>query len=231
MNKPKHSIAISLPVISRFYFLKCIFIGFCFFSGATNYSALAQPTITIALPSANSNTAARNSAVTVGFSQLLNAGSATGLRVFSNQRGGLRTGNSGTTAISGNTVSFVPTYDFRPGETVKVSVTTAAQTSGGVLAVPKVFQFTAAVTGGSGIFTRTNVPAGASPYNVTMADVDNDGDLDMLSAWTKLNEVFGYHAHLTSACRSISTASLNGPNEAVEMLRQAQHDGLIIELI
>ncbi len=43
------------------------------------------------------------------------------------------------------------------------------------------FQFTTAATGGSGIFSGGAVAVGSNPYNVTMADVDNDGDVDMLS--------------------------------------------------
>ena len=144
-------------------------------------TAAAQPVVTTITPVPNQTSAARNSAITVRFTQLLSVGSGAALRVFSGERGGLRTGNSGGTTTSGSALTFAPTFDFRPGETVKVSVTRAAQSSGGALASAKMFQFTAAATGGSGVFSGGAVAVGSNPYNVTMADVDNDGDVDMLS--------------------------------------------------
>lgn len=141
----------------------------------------AQPAITVTIPAANKTSAPRNSTVAVRFTQVLGAGAAGALRVFSNERGGLRTGTSGVVAVSGQELLFTPAFDFRSGETVKVSVTRAAQSSSGTLAAAKMFQFTAAATGGSGIFSGGAVPVGRNPYNVTMADVDNDGDVDMLS--------------------------------------------------
>ncbi|MBO2009116.1 T9SS type A sorting domain-containing protein [Hymenobacter negativus] len=48
--------------------------------------------------------------------------------------------------------------------------------------MPQLFQFTAAATGGYGTFSGGSDPSvGSSPYNVAVADVDNDGDLDLLS--------------------------------------------------
>jgi methionine-rich copper-binding protein CopC len=163
----------------RFYLFPLALIGA--FSGLLPNSTLAQPTIVSLMPTANQTNASRASTVTVRFSQPLTAG-LTALRVFSNQRGGLRTGHSGSTTINGDQLTFAPTYDFKPGETVKVSVTTAAQSSSGSLAASRMYQFTAAATGGNGVFSvGSDVPADINPYNVTMADVDNDGDLDMMS--------------------------------------------------
>jgi hypothetical protein len=104
------------------------------------------------------------------------------LRIFSSQRGGMRSGTSGTVTVNNDALTFSPSADFRPGEVVKVSVTRAAQSSSGVLALPRTFQFTAAATGGYGTFSGGSDPSvGSNPYNVTVADVDNDGDLDLLT--------------------------------------------------
>ena len=143
--------------------------------------SFAQLAINASSPTPNLSSVPRNSAVTIGFNQPLGAGAGVALRVFSSQRGGLRPGNSGTVAVVGNQLVFNPAYDFKPGETVKVSVTTAAQSAAGSLAAPRMFQFTAAATGGSGRFSGSGTPVGSSPYNVAMADVDNDGDLDMVA--------------------------------------------------
>ena len=145
-------------------------------------SAMAQPIITSTTPTANQRNVTRTSNVTVGFNQPLTAGSVSSLRVFSNQRGGLRTGNSGNSVLTGNQLTFTPTYSFQPGETVQTTVTQGAQSSSGVLARPRVYQFTAATTGGSGIFiNRNSVSVGDHPYIVVTADVDGDGDLDLLT--------------------------------------------------
>ena len=212
-----------LLVTVRLRFIQFLFVGLLASLSAT--TGLAQPIITGVTPIANTVIAPRNSTVAVQCSQPLSAGSAAALRVFSNQRGGLRTGSSGSTSVSGNRLTFVPTYDFKPGETVKVSVTTAAQSASGALAVPRMFQFTAAATGGSGIFSGGSTPAGYNPYNVTMADVDNDGDLDIVapafggaSVSIRLNNgsgVFGGGSDpsVGSQPRSVTTADIDGDGD------------------
>ena len=145
-------------------------------------SVLAQPVISQLTPAANQQNVSRSAAVVAGFTQPLTNASTGALRVFSNQRGGLRTGNSGSVTINGNTLTFNPTYNFQPGETVQASVTVAARSSNGALVQPRVYQFTTATTGGSGIFINAgSVPVGDHPYIVTTADVDGDGDLDLLT--------------------------------------------------
>ncbi|WP_139147334.1 Ig-like domain-containing protein, partial [Hymenobacter lapidarius] len=88
-------------------------------------AARAQaPTLTGLSPVANARAVPRSASVMATFSQPLTAASAAALRVFSNQRGGLR--SRGDTTLSGSTLSFAPTaYDFRPGETVQYTVTRA----------------------------------------------------------------------------------------------------------
>ena len=114
-------------------------------------AARAQaPVFTSVIPMANARAAARNAPLTLTFSQPLTPASAGALKVFSSQRGGLRTRGTTPAVVSGNALSFAPTaYDFRPGETVQYTVTTAAAGTGGTLARGRVGQFTAAA-GGSG---------------------------------------------------------------------------------
>jgi len=149
-------------------------------------AVLAQvPVITSVIPMANARAAARSGSVTVNFSQPLTAASAGALKVFSAQRGGLRTRGTTPAVVSGNNLSFAPTaYDFRPGETVQYTVTTAAASAGRALAQARVGQFTSAVGGtGRGSFVGgSDVTANRVPSGVAMGDVDGDGALDLFIA-------------------------------------------------
>jgi len=154
-------------------------------SAAAVTQATAQTTIAAIAPVPNRPNAPRTSTITATFSQPLSAGSVTALKVFSTQRGGLRSANSGTTSVNGNQLSFAPNYDFQPGETVRATLTRNAQSSSGqALATPRTFEFTTAA-GGSGLgsfASTTSFTAGAYPVNIHLADVDGDADLDMVSS-------------------------------------------------
>ncbi|GAB4021308.1 beta strand repeat-containing protein [Spirosoma koreense] len=147
-------------------------------------------------PSRNAIYAPVQSGVNLLFNQLLSNNAATlgGVRVFSAQRGGLlRHGQGGTASVAGltggssNRLSFNPSTNFKPGETVFVTSTTAIQSTGGNTAPRQVYQFTTGVLGtGQGYFTppATNREpgVGGTPYSVAVGDVDGDGDLDLLTA-------------------------------------------------
>ncbi|MBH8560060.1 FG-GAP-like repeat-containing protein [Hymenobacter negativus] len=149
-------------------------------AGGTHAQA---PTLVAVSPAANAVAAPRTAPLVVTASQPLTAASAGALRVFSGQRGGLRTRPATPAQATGSTLSFAPTaYPYLPGETVQYTVTTAAAGSGGALARPRVGQFTTAVGGsGRGYFQAgADLVVGSSTYDVGLADVDNDGDLDLL---------------------------------------------------
>jgi hypothetical protein len=149
------------------------------------YRGWAQaPVITGVLPLANARAVAGTSPVSITFSQPLTAASVAALRVFSAQRGGLRSRAATPAVVSGNTLSFAPTaYAFRPGEAVQYTVGLEAASAGGPLAQPRVGGFTTAVGGtGRGTFVPGgSVVVGNYPDHVAVGDVDGDGDLDLLS--------------------------------------------------
>ncbi|WP_324673671.1 FG-GAP-like repeat-containing protein [Hymenobacter sp. GOD-10R] len=152
---------------------------------------LLAPTGTLAVtstsPARNALTAPRTTNVAATFNEALSTGASTqqALAVFGQQTGK----KAGTTTISGNTLAFDPTADFKPGETVFASVTPAAQNSGGVnLALPRVFQFTTATSPSPGLFgagpdvSTVGPNGGAGPRKVITGDVDGDGDLDFVTS-------------------------------------------------
>ncbi|GAB3575461.1 hypothetical protein GCM10027345_10770 [Hymenobacter daeguensis] len=145
-------------------------------------AALAQsPTIIAAVPAANAVAVPRSAAVQATFSHPLTAASAGALRVFSSQRGGMRT-RTRPAAVSGNALSFTPSnYDFRPGEKVTYTISRQAASSGGALVNGRVVQFTTAVSGtGVGSFVAGPTVSMSSIGSVATGDVDGDGDLDLL---------------------------------------------------
>ena len=122
--------------------------------GLSGLAVAQAPVVNAVMPLANAHAVAPGSPLTITFSQPLTAASAAALKVFSAQRGGLRTRAATPATVSGNTLSFGPgAAPFMPGETVSYTVTRAAAGSGGALAQPRVGQFTTAVGGtGTGRF-------------------------------------------------------------------------------
>lgn len=152
-----------------------------FFAGLLAASPVVAQSFAITglLPARNAM--ARVSAdINVTFSQPLSPTSTRAVRVFSSQRHGLLPGQA---LVMGNILVFNPHSGFRSGEVVSATVTTAAQSSSGTaLATPQVFQFRAATYGGTGVLSGgSEVATGDTPLRVAMADIDNDGDVDLLA--------------------------------------------------
>jgi len=151
-----------------------------FLAGAAHAQA---PTVATVSPKRNDNSAPRATNVAVSFSQALsnNASTQQALKVFSQQAGGRK---AGTATIGGNTITFDPSTDFKAGETVSATITSAAQSSSGQnLAQPQVFQFTTATAPALGSFVTGNpIATRATLGSVALGDLDSDGDLDFVTS-------------------------------------------------
>jgi len=93
------------------------------------------------------------------------------------------------------TITFNPDEDFKPGEVITVTLTDGVQGTGGGVGVSTIFQFTTAPDPGPGLFPlaenaiSTNADGAIAVY---AADVDGDGDLDVLSASRFDNKIAWY---------------------------------------
>ncbi|OUJ71092.1 hypothetical protein BXP70_22510 [Hymenobacter crusticola] len=149
-----------------------------------NQSAASLLAVTAVSPKRNAPTAPRTTPVAVTLNQTLSNSPTNldALRVFSAQAGGLKTG---TSTVSGNTVSFATTASFKPGETVFATVLPVLRSTGNqTLVTPQVFQFTAATAPSTVTFSGSDLGVGTSPQATTTGDIDNDGDLDLLTVNT-----------------------------------------------
>ncbi|MDO7873368.1 FG-GAP-like repeat-containing protein [Hymenobacter sp. ASUV-10] len=151
--------------------------------GALILEGQAQvPYVDTVVPAAQTVAVSRRAPVVVNFSHPMSSTPATlgAVRVFSSEQGG-RLG--GSASLSGRTVRFVPTRAFRPGEVLQLSVSAQAQSAAGVAMTWGLAQhFRAAAVGGTGVFGGgSEVPLASAVASVVLGDVDNDGDLDLLT--------------------------------------------------
>jgi len=155
-----------------------------------NAAHAQAPTLTSVLPARNACAAARTTNVATTFNQALSTGSATqqALKVFSQQAGGKK---AGVATISGTTITFDPTTDFKPGETVLATLTAEARSNSGAAATPHVFQFTAATAPAPGTFnggSEVRLPT-LNHSRLALGDVDGDGDVDFVTTNINNNSV------------------------------------------
>ncbi|RAK64047.1 FG-GAP-like repeat-containing protein [Hymenobacter edaphi] len=158
---------------------KAVMIGVAFSGQAQNL------TVTSMSPARNATAAPVASNVNMGFNQVIGSSlTAIHMRVFSSRMGGQK---AGTLSLddTGSSLGFNPTQDFVPGEEVSVQV--AGVGAGGSTLPPMIYQFTTAVSGsGNGYFvapaTNAEPAVGFLPLDIRLADVDGDGDLDLLTS-------------------------------------------------
>lgn len=141
-------------------------------------------TLTTVAPTRNAMSAPRSGPATFNFSQAVNG--AASLRMSSNQWSGHRAGAAGGDGTAA--LNFQARQAFAPGEEVSVTVPAtvrAALLGGARLGAGQVVQFRAAAGPGTGSFTagqRVYVNGSSGVKAPTLADMDNDGNLDLLYA-------------------------------------------------
>jgi hypothetical protein len=141
---------------------------------AGSTAATAQH-VTSLTPQRNAVAAPVTTNVSLTASAPFASGASNAIKVFSGQAGGKK---AGTATVSGNTLSFNPAANFKPGETVFTTITSASGLGGG-----HVFGFTTAAARATGSFIgTTDVAVGGGPRSVAAADVNGDGHLDILAA-------------------------------------------------
>ena len=179
---------------------------------AANLALAQSPTATILLPARNAHVVARNTNVAATLSQALPTGTVPALKVFSQQAGGQK---AGATTVGGSTVTFNPTTDFKPGETVTASLSVSSATPA------QVWQFTAAATGGTGTFGPGLAATNAGTGNIEIGDIDNDGDLDVLSVGTQTVTVY----RNSGTGQLVASGSVSASNVAAIRIADVDGDG------
>ena len=160
-------------------------------TSATSFTVTVPPVVPVVTstsPTRNANAAPRPGNVVLTYSQAISSATAGTVRVFSGRAGGRKALTSAS--ASGNTVTLDPAQDFKPGETVLVTAPATVLNTGGVAARPYVYQFTAQAGVGPGTFSGgSEVAMGIFPRSVVAADVNGDGNLDLLTANATSNTV------------------------------------------
>jgi uncharacterized repeat protein (TIGR01451 family) len=144
------------------------------------------PQVVYTGPAANSVSVAPSTSISVTFSQPMSPTTLTSrtLRVHGSMSGRL----SGTLRYDDatRTATFDPAQDLKPGELVAAGLTTATQDiTGTALAAPYGWTFVAQAPYGSARFVPASPPrydVGSQPYSVYGADLDQDGDVDLVTA-------------------------------------------------
>jgi len=146
--------------------------------------SFAQPTITSHTPDQNSLDVSADTNIVVQFSE--NIENSTVDKDTFNVDGTMTGEIAGAFTGGGtDTITFDPTTDFEPGEVVTVTLTTGIEnTSGAALSDPHTWQFTVASRKATGEFGPQQIISGNAvvAFSVYAADMDGDGDMDVLSA-------------------------------------------------
>ncbi|MCP4537502.1 MAG: DUF11 domain-containing protein [Chloroflexi bacterium] len=130
-------------------------------------------------PSSNAHTVPVTASIVITYNQPVDPDTVHTQSIVVHTRG---TGRfPGPYQTDGSTIRLAPPSPFKPGELVQVSVTTdTLSTSGYGLFEPFVYQFRAAVQGGSGFFNGVSF-SDLRTRDVAVGDIDGDGDVDMVA--------------------------------------------------
>jgi hypothetical protein len=129
---------------------------------------------------ANQMFVANNATVTTSFGQLMNPATPSNF-VVQGSMTGQKTGLYGALV---NDLTFAPTSLSRPGEELEVTLTNSISSVAGLSLCPNyTFRYRTAVANPSaGTFATAVGIGGGQAYNVALGDVNNDGNLDSISA-------------------------------------------------
>jgi hypothetical protein len=149
------------------------------------FNVLPKLEILSTTPLKNAVDVSQSSTIEVVFDDSLNTGTLTSsnFRVRGSQTG-LLTGILvfSTTTVLNDTVTFTPNTSFRVGERIRFAMTTTVQSLGGLTLInPYSGEFIVGATDGSGTFDPVLNLSGTSPVEALGGDIDNDGDLDLVS--------------------------------------------------
>ncbi|MBN2475534.1 MAG: VCBS repeat-containing protein [Pirellulales bacterium] len=140
---------------------------------------LVGPAVDHVAPLANSHAAAVETDVSATYDRDIDPASVSNgtFAVHAMQSGQLLEPEN-VLSVDGGTVRLNPAVDLRPGELVQATATTGIRNFSGEDALaPHVWQFRAAVAGGSADLADTGQDLGMLPA-IALGDLDGDGDLD-----------------------------------------------------
>ncbi|MCK6602769.1 MAG: FG-GAP-like repeat-containing protein [Bacteroidetes bacterium] len=143
------------------------------------------PSVTEISPASNENSVVTDQAITITFSEAMNAATLTTgtIRVTGSKSGsysGVVSYDAGT-----KTATFTPSMDFLVGEKVSVTVTTGVESASAVaLEDSYTWSFTIKTAPATASLVQNNLQVGGAinsgPNGVNVSDVDRDGDLDLV---------------------------------------------------
>ncbi|HRG57764.1 MAG TPA: FG-GAP-like repeat-containing protein, partial [Bacteroidia bacterium] len=170
------------------FLFKTIFIICCSFAISEQLYSQSAASITTTNPLANADNIVTTSNVSVTYNDIMIAPSAsnTAMRVFGNKRGAYSNTGAGTySGVNTSTITYNPTRTFFPGELLSV-VNNGNTTNGIINSRPTNFNFWAIPGVGLAQFsasTTSSLSLGSPDrdlYEIQNADLDNDGDLDIV---------------------------------------------------
>ncbi len=161
--------------------MKRLLLSFFLFAGLLG-NAYGQLQINSFSPARNALNVANNATITANFNFNIDGTSLNhnNARVYGSQTG-FYTAGAWTGGGTPN-ISFTPNYQFKKGETITVSFTTALVGTGGeVFATTQQYQFTArANVAGAAFASVVSYGTQNSPNSLCVADFDKDGDVDIV---------------------------------------------------